>query len=154
MNSPATTGETAAIMILIGGGYLALRKYLNWRIPVSILLTVAVLSQIVHAIAPDRYPGALFMLFSGGLMLGAWYMATDMVTSPTTNGGCWLYGLGIGTLVVVIRLWGGYPEGVSFSILLMNSCVPLIDKWTKPRKFGLRVHIQNVARGEPAIQRD
>jgi electron transport complex protein RnfD len=131
-----STGETAAFVILVGGVYLALRKHLNWRIPVSILLTVAVLSQIVHAIAPDRYPGALFMLFSGGLMLGAWYMATDMVTSPTTNGGCWLYGLGIGTLVVVIRFWGGLPEGVMYAILLMNALVPFINRATQPRVFG------------------
>jgi electron transport complex protein RnfD len=131
-----STGETAAFVILAGGVYLALRKHLNWRIPVSILLTVAVLSQIVHAIAPDRYPGALFMLFSGGLMLGAWYMATDMVTSPTTNGGCWLYGLGIGTLVVVIRFWGGLPEGVMYAILLMNALVPFINRATQPRVFG------------------
>jgi electron transport complex protein RnfD len=131
-----STGETAALVILLGGVYLALRKHLNWRIPVSILLTVAVLSQVIHQIAPERYPDAVFMLLSGGLMLGAWYMATDMVTSPTTNGGCWLYGLGIGTLVVVIRLWGGLPEGVMYSILLMNALVPFINRATQPRVFG------------------
>ncbi len=129
-------GETAGLVILLGGGYLALRKYLNWRIPASIFLTVAVLSQILHWIAPDRYPDAMFMLFSGGLMLGAVYMATDMVTSPTTNGGAWLFGLGIGIMVVVIRLWGGLPEGVMYSILFMNALVPFINRVTQPRVFG------------------
>lgn len=131
-----STGETAAVAILAGGLWLAARRYLNWRIPVSILLTVAVLSQLVHWISPERYPDAVFMLFSGGLMLGAWYMATDMVTSPTTNLGCWIFGLGIGMLVVVIRLWGGLPEGVMYAILLMNAMVPFINRATQPRVFG------------------
>ena len=131
-----STGETAAVVILIGGGYLALRKYLNWRIPISILLTVAVLSQIAHWAVPDRVPDAAFMLFSGGLMLGAWYMATDMVTSPTTNLGCWIFGAGIGAMVVLIRLWGGLPEGVMYAILLMNALVPFINRATQPRVFG------------------
>lgn len=129
-------GETAAVAILIGGAYLALKGYLNWRIPASIFLTVAVLSQGVHWLSPERYPDALFMLFSGGLMLGAVYMATDMVTSPTTNPGCWVFGVGIGSLVVVIRLWGGLPEGVMYSILLMNALVPFINRATQPRVFG------------------
>jgi electron transport complex protein RnfD len=131
-----STGETAAVVILIGGGYLALRKYLNWRIPISILLTVAVLSQIAHWAVPGQFPDAAFMLFSGGLMLGAWYMATDMVTSPTTNLGCWIFGAGIGALVVLIRLWGGLPEGVMYAILLMNALVPFINRATQPRVFG------------------
>ena len=131
-----STGETAAIAILIGGGYLALKRYLNWRIPAAILLTVAVLSQLAHTVSPEQYPDALFMIFSGGLMLGAWYMATDMVTSPTTNRGCWLFGFGIGALVVVIRSWGGLPEGVMYAILLMNALVPFINRATQPRVFG------------------
>ncbi|MDH3270840.1 MAG: RnfABCDGE type electron transport complex subunit D [Gemmatimonadota bacterium] len=131
-----STGETAAVVILAGGIYLAVKKYLNWRIPISILLTVAVLSQVAHFVDPDRYPGALFMLFSGGLMLGAWYMATDMVTSPTTNHGCWIFGAGIGAMAVLIRLWGGLPEGVMYSILFMNALVPFINRATQPRVFG------------------
>ena len=115
--------------------YLALKKYLNWRIPVSIFATVAVLSQIIHMVDPTK-PTAVFMLFSGGLMLGAVYMATDMVTSPTTNLGCWIFGVGIGVLVVVIRLWGGLPEGVMYAILLMNALVPFINRATQPRVFG------------------
>jgi len=131
-----STGETAAFVILAGGLYLAARKYLNWRILVSILLTVAVLAQIAHTLDPGRYPDAVFMLFSGGLMLGAWYMATDMVTSPTTNAGCWIFGAGVGAMVVLIRLWGGLPEGVMYSILFMNALVPFINRATRPRVFG------------------
>lgn len=129
-------GETAAIVILAGGAYLALKNYLNWRIPVGIFVTVAVLSQALHWASPERYPDALFMLFSGGLVLGAVYMATDMVTSPTTNRGAWIFAAGIGALVVVIRLWGGLPEGVMYAILLMNALVPFINRATQPRVFG------------------
>ncbi len=137
-NTGGSVGETAALIILAGGAYLALRNYLNWRIPASILLTVAVFSAIVHAIDPHG-PDALFMLFSGGLMLGAVYMATDMVTSPVTNGGRWVFGIGIGILVVVIRIWGGLPEGVMYAILFMNALVPFINRATQPRVFGTRV---------------
>ena len=128
-------GETSAILILIGGAYLAVRNYLDWRIPASIFATVAALSALVHAIDPT-YPGPLFMLFSGGLVLGAVYMATDMVTSPVTRTGAWIFGAGIGGLVVLIRLWGGLPEGVMYAILLMNAMVPFIDRATRPRVFG------------------
>jgi electron transport complex protein RnfD len=128
-------GETASLVILVCGGYLALKKYLDWRIPISIFITVAALSQIIHIFMPGK-PDALFMLFSGGLMLGAVFMATDMVTSPTTTKGAWIYGAGIGALVVVIRLWGGLPEGVMYSILLMNALVPFINRATQPRLFG------------------
>ncbi|GMV05780.1 MAG: electron transport complex subunit D [Gemmatimonadota bacterium] len=128
-------GETAAVVILLGGAYLALKKYLDWRIPVSIFVTVGVLAQIIHWVDPTK-PDAVFMLLSGGLMLGAVYMATDMVTSPTTPKGAWIYGFGIGALVVLIRLWGGLPEGVMYSILLMNALVPFINRATQPRLFG------------------
>ena len=131
-------GETGAVVILLGGGYLAWRGYLNWRIPVSILLSTAILATVLHAFNPT-YPDALFMLFSGGLMLGAVYMATDMVTSPVTDRGRWVFGAGIGVLVVVIRLWGGLPEGVMYAILLMNAMVPFINRITQPRVFGTRI---------------
>ena len=130
-------GETAGIVILLCGAYLAWRNYLNWRIPVSIFVSVAALATLTHAINP-AYPGAPFMLFSGGLMLGAVYMATDMVTSPVTHAGSWLYGFGIGALVVVIRLWGGLAEGVMYAILLMNALVPFINRATQPKVFGTR----------------
>ena len=128
-------GETAALVILLGGAYLAWRGYLNWRIPVSILATVALLSAAIHSLDSTR-PGPGFMIFSGGLMLGAVYMATDLVTAPVTNRGRWAYGIGIGALVVVIRLWGGLPEGVMYAILLMNAVVPFLNRATHPRVFG------------------
>jgi electron transport complex protein RnfD len=128
-------GETSALVILICGSYLAWRGFLNWRTPASILTSVAALSAVIHTVDPV-YPGPLFMLFSGGLVLGAVYMATDMVTSPTTNTGRWIFGAGIGALVVVIRLWGGLPEAVMYAILLMNALVPFINRMTKPRVFG------------------
>lgn len=129
-------GETSGLLILLCGGYLALRKYLNWRIPASIFLTVAALSTFLHALDPARYPDAVFMLFSGGLMLGAMYMATDLVTSPVTNPGCWLFGIGVGVLVVLIRIWGGLAEGVMYAILIMNALVPYLNRFTQPRRFG------------------
>lgn len=131
-------GETAGLVILICGAFLALRNYLNWRIPISILATVALVAAVLHVIDPVRYAGPVFMLFSGGLMLGAVYMATDMVTSPVTNRGCWIFGIGIGLLVVVIRVWGGLAEGVMYAILLMNALVPFINRATRPRLFGTR----------------
>jgi electron transport complex protein RnfD len=130
-----SAGETAGLVILAAGVYLALRNHLNWRIPVSILVTVAALATLTHALNPD-YAGPLHMVFSGGLLLGAVYMATDMVTSPVSNAGCWIFGAGIGALVVVIRYWGGLAEGVMYAILLMNALVPFINRATQPRLFG------------------
>jgi len=129
-------GETAGLLILLCGAYLALRKHLNWRIPASIFLTVALFAGGLPLLDAARFPSAQFMLFSGGLMLGAVYMATDMVTSPVTNRGAWIFGIGIGFLVVVIRIWGGLAEGVMYAILLMNALVPFINRATQPRVFG------------------
>jgi len=129
-------GETSGLLILLCGAYLALRNYLNWRVPAAIFATVAALSGGLHWLDPSRYPGAPFMLFSGGLMLGAVYMATDLVTSPVTNPGSWIFGAGVGLLVVVIRLWGGLAEGVMYSILIMNALVPYLNRLTEPRPFG------------------
>lgn len=137
-NTGGSLGETSALLILICGGYLAYRRYLNWRIPVSIFATVALFAGILRVVDP-KYPTPAFMLFSGGLMLGAVFMATDMVTSPVTNTGKWLFGIGIGVLVVIIRVWGGLPEGVMYAILLMNALVPFINKATQPRVFGTRL---------------
>jgi electron transport complex protein RnfD len=128
-------GETSAVLLLLGGVYLAARGHLNWHIPVSILVSVYAVSGLFYVIGISQFP-PLFMLFSGGLMLGAIYMATDMVTSPVTNLGCWIFGIGIGVLVVIIRIWGGLPEGVMYAILLMNALVPFINRATQPRKFG------------------
>lgn len=131
-----SVGETCALLILLGGAWLALRRMLNWRIPVAILATVAAFSGVLHAIDPKHYAGPLFMLLSGGLMLGAVFMATDMVGSPMTNPGCVVHGVLIGALVVVIRVWGGMPEGVMYAILLANAVVPHIDAWIRPRVYG------------------
>lgn len=139
-------GETFALVILACGAYLAWRRFLNWRTPVSILGTVAVLSFALQQV-DATFPGPLFMVFSGGLMLGAIYMATDMVTSPVTNNGRWIFGAGIGVLVVVIRVWGGLPEGVMYAILLMNATVPAINRATQPRVFG---HVAHRGRGAAA----
>lgn len=131
-------GETAALVILAGGIYLTWRGYLNWRVPVSVIVTVMALSAILHLVDATK-PDALFMVFSGGLMLGAVYMATDMVTSPITNLGNWVFGVGIGILVVVIRVWSGLPEGVMYAILFMNALTPFINRATQPRVFGTRL---------------
>ncbi len=135
-NVAGSLGETSAAVILIAGIVLAARRTFDWRIPLSILLTVGIFSGIMHLVNPDRYPSALFMLFSGGLMFGAVFMATDPVTSPIAPRGAWLFGLGIGILVVLIRLWGGLPEGVMYAILIMNAASPLIERATQPRTFG------------------
>jgi electron transport complex protein RnfD len=135
-----SAGETCAVLILAGGIYLAARRMLNWRIPAAILATVALLSGGLHTLSPAEYPPPGFMLFSGGLMLGAVFMATDMVASPITNAGCVVYGALIGVLVVVIRLWGGMPEGVMYAILLANAVSPHIDALVQPRVFGTGRH--------------
>jgi electron transport complex protein RnfD len=129
-------GETSGVLLLLGGVYLWLRRDLDWRIPVSILLTVILFSAVVSAVDAARYPSPLFSVFSGGLMLGAIYMATDPVTSPLTPRGAWIFGIGVGLLVMLIRVYGGLPEGVMYAILLMNAVTPLIDRYTQPRVFG------------------
>jgi electron transport complex protein RnfD len=131
-----SVGETSAALIFLGGAYLVVRKMMNWRIPASILLTVAFITWLFMQYDPVTYPRPAFMLFAGGLMLGAMFMATDMVASPITNAGCWLYGFLIGVLVVVIRFWGGLPEGVMYAILLANAFSPHIDRLIRPTVFG------------------
>ncbi|MFW6035503.1 MAG: RnfABCDGE type electron transport complex subunit D [Halothermotrichaceae bacterium] len=128
-NIGGSLGETSAFVLLLGAAYLIYKGYLNWRIPVSMVGTVFVLSFIL-----GKDP--VFAVLAGGLILGAFYMATDMVTSPITKKGRWLFGLGAGIIVVVIRLGQSYPEGVLFSILLMNTTVPLLNRFTRPRSFG------------------
>ncbi|MGD7036163.1 RnfABCDGE type electron transport complex subunit D [Methylotuvimicrobium buryatense] len=129
-------GETSSVLIALGGLYLIARKMMNWRIPVAILGSVYVLSGILYWINPEIYPSPEFMLFSGGLMLGAVFMATDMVGSPITSLGVVIYGIFIGLLVVVIRIWGGLPEGVMYAILLGNALSPHIDRLIRPRVYG------------------
>ncbi len=129
-------GEVSALAILLGGIYMLWKKIITWEIPVSMLLTVFVFSGILWLINPQHYMDPVFNLLTGGVMLGAVFMATDMVTSPMTRGGQLLFGFGIGLITMLIRVWGAYPEGVSFAILLMNSVVPLINRGFKPRRFG------------------
>ena len=129
-------GEVSALALIAGGLYLIYRGYVRWQIPVYFIATVFVITGIMWVIKSSSYVNPFYHIFSGGLMLGAFFMATDMVTSPITEKGMIIFGIGCGLLTAVIRLWGGYPEGVSFAILLMNACVPLIDKYTKPKKFG------------------
>lgn len=138
-----STGETSAVLILLGGVYLIMRNFMNWRIPVSILATVFIFSSILFWIDPLKYPSPVFMLFSGGLMLGAVFMATDMVASPITSMGVVIYGILIGSLVVIIRVWGGLPEGVMYAILLGNAISPHIDRLVQYRVYGTSKKILN-----------
>ena len=132
-NTAGVMGETCALALIIGGIYLIVRRVISWRIPVIYLATVAVFIFIA------RGAGAVPQhLFSGGLMLGAIFMATDYSTSPMTVRGGVIFGIGIGAITMCIRLWGAYPEGMSFAILIMNACVPLINKYVKPKRFGVK----------------
>jgi electron transport complex protein RnfD len=131
-------GETSSLIILLCGVYLIARRVMNWRIPAGIFIAAILLSGAFHWIDPTRYAGPFFMLFSGGLMLGAMFMATDPVASPITNSGCFIYGMLIGVLVVIIRYWGGLPEGVMYAILFCNALSPHIDRLLQPRVFGRR----------------
>lgn len=129
-------GETSALAILLGGLYLLYRGHIDWRIPGSFLGTVFLLTSIAGVINGQGLWYPFFHLFAGGLMLGAFFMATDWVTTPVTKLGRVIFGIGCGALVVLIRLKGGYPEGVAYSILLMNLVTPLIDRYTRSRVFG------------------
>ena len=133
-----SAGETSSVLILIGGLYLIARNMMNWRIPAAIFAAVIVLSGALYLVDPTRYATPGFMVFSGGLMLGAMFMATDMVGSPMTSTGCYIYGALIGVLTVVIRTWGGLPEGVMYAILLGNAVTPLLDQWLRPTVFGTK----------------
>lgn len=131
-----SAGETSALLILICGSYLAIRNMLNWRIVAGVLGAAFVVSGAVYLFAEGSYPSPFFTLASGGLMLGAVFMATDMVASPVTPLGIWIYGILIGVITVVIRLFGGLNEGVMYAILLANAASPLISAMTQPRRYG------------------
>jgi electron transport complex protein RnfD len=130
-NRGGCIGETSAILLLIGATYLLIRGFISYRIPVAYIGSVVILSLIL----PTKF-SPFFHVFSGGLILGAFFMATDYVTSPINAKGQWIFGIGCGVITMLIRLWGGYPEGVSYSILLMNVATPLIDRYTRPKVFG------------------
>ena len=133
-------GEVCALALIIGGLFLICTKVITWHIPVSILATVALFAAVtgwVGALPEDISTGeyVAYSLLTGGMMLGAFFMATDYVTSPMTAWGKIIFGIGIGFIVMVVRTWGAYPEGMSFAILIMNACVPLLNK-IRPRRFG------------------
>ena len=129
-------GETSGLLIALGGIYLWWRRDFDWRIPVSIILTVMVFSACLNFFDKPNFPTPLFSVFSGGMLLGTFFMATDPVTSPITPRGTWIFGIGVGVLVVLIRVFGGLPEGVMYAILLMNAATPLINRFTQPSVFG------------------
>lgn len=137
-NMSGSLGEMSAIALIIGGLFLIWREVINWQLPFSIILTVFIFAGIFHLIDPTIYVDPSFHLFTGGLMLGAIFMATDMVTSPMTISGKWVFGIGIGLITIIIRFWGAYPEGISFAILIMNAFVPLINNGFKPKRFGVK----------------
>nr|VFJ86229.1 MAG: electron transport complex protein RnfD [Candidatus Kentron sp. LFY]VFJ92639.1 MAG: electron transport complex protein RnfD [Candidatus Kentron sp. LFY] len=135
-NVPGSPGETSGLLILLGGIYLLVRQVIDWRIVVGTLGSVTALAGLLYLFDPIRYPDPMVTLLSGGLLFGTVFMATDPATSPTTPRGAFFFGIGVGMLVVLIRSFGGYPEGVMYAILLMNATTPLIERLTQPRAFG------------------
>ena len=135
-NTGGSAGELSALALLLGFVYLLCRRVIKATIPVTILCTVFVLSGIFWLADPERFTNPVFNIFTGGLLLGAIFMATDYVTSPMTTKGQIIFGIGIGLITVFVRYFGSYPEGVSFAILIMNCTVPLLNKYCKPRRFG------------------
>ena len=144
-NTHGSMGETSALLILLGGLFLLYKRIITWHIPVSLIGTIALLATLFHAVDPQHYPNALFHIFSGATFLGAFFIATDLVTSPVSERGQLLFGAGCGLLVFVIRTWAGYPEGMAFAVMLMNGFTPLIDHYIKPRIYGRN------RKGEPLV---
>jgi electron transport complex protein RnfD len=142
-NHGGSLGEVSAIALIIGAIYLFARKIITWHIPVAYLGAVILFTGILWLINPMSYMNPLIHLITGGLMLGVFFMATDMVTSPMSSWGMIIFGLGCGIITILIRVWGSYPEGVSFAILIMNAFVPLINRAFKQERFGRRVLISN-----------
>jgi electron transport complex protein RnfD len=138
-NMGGSIGEVAAVALLIGFLYLLFRKVITWHIPVSIIGTMAIFTTILWLVNPEKNADPMFHLLAGGVLLGAIFMATDYVTSPMNPKSMIIYGCGIGALTVIIRVWGAYPEGVSFAILIMNAFVPLMNAYIKPKRFGEEV---------------
>lgn len=136
-------GETSAILLLAGGLILLFKRIISWHIPVSMLLTIGALASLFHFIDPQTYPHAIIHLLSGATLLGAFFIATDLVTSPITKTGQLVFGAGCGALVFIIRSWASFPEGMAFAVMLMNALTPLIDHYIKPRIYG------RTRKGEP-----
>ncbi|MCK5795359.1 MAG: RnfABCDGE type electron transport complex subunit D [Anaerolineales bacterium] len=135
-NIGGSIGETSSLLIILAVIWLIARRACDWRLPVSTIGAVALFSSVIWLITGKENADPLFMIFSGGLLFGAVFMCTDPVTTPTTARGAWIFGAGVGFLVVLIRLYGGLPEGVMYAILLMNAVTPYINRYTQPRQFG------------------
>jgi len=135
-NISGSLGEISALMLILGGLYMLYKKVITWEIPVSVIGSVAAIATIFWLVDPQSYVNPVYHLLTGGLMLGAIYMATDMVSSPMSSKGQLIYGVGIGAITILIRLFGAYPEGISFAILIMNAFTPLINNYVKPKGFG------------------
>ena len=137
-NMPGSLGEVSVVVLLLGAAFLLIKGYITWHIPVSFILGVVVMAGMTHLASPTRYMDPIFHLVTGGIIIGAFFMATDYVTSPTYPLGMIIFGLGCGLLTMIIRLWAGFPEGVSFAILIMNAVTPIIERYTRPKKYGLK----------------
>lgn len=135
-NTNGSMGETSVLLLLLGGALLLQQRIITWHIPVAMLATIAAFAGLFHGINPQRYGSVLFHLSSGGAVLGALFIATDPVTSPSSFRGQLIFGAGCGALTWIIRTWGGYPEGVAFAVILMNAVTPLIDHYLRPRIYG------------------
>lgn len=135
-HTAGSLGETSALLVLLGGLFLLYKKIITWHIPVSMLGTLFIVSLLFHLVDPDSYVGPMTHLMSGAAIMGAFFIATDLVTSPVSIRGQLVFGAGCGLLVYAIRTWAGYPEGVAFAVMLMNACTPLIDHYMKPRIYG------------------
>ncbi len=135
-NMGGSLGEISAIALLIGAVFMLFKKIISWHIPVAVLASMALFSGILWLIDDSQFVSPLFHVLSGGALLGALFMATDMATSPMTKKGMIIFGIGIGVITMIIRIWGAYPEGMSFAILIMNAFVPLLNKYIKPKRFG------------------
>lgn len=135
-NIGGSLGEISALFLILGGLYMLFKKVITWHIPVSVIVSVAAIAAIFWMVDPQNYINPVYHVLTGGLMLGAIYMATDMVSSPMTPKGQIIYGVGIGVITISIRLFGAYPEGISFAILIMNAFTPLINTYVKPKRFG------------------
>jgi electron transport complex protein RnfD len=133
---PGSMGETSAGLILLGGLFLIYKRIITWHISLVMMGTIALLAGLMHLYDPDHYVGPVYHLVSGATLLGAFFIATDLVTSPVSARGQVIFAAGCGILVYVIRTWTGYPEGVAFAVMIMNACTPLIDHWVKPRVYG------------------
>lgn len=147
-HTAGSLGETSALLLLLGGLFLIYKKVITWHIPISTLATLAILASLFHLIDPQNYVGPATHLLSGAAILCAFFIATDLVTSPVSIRGQLLFGAGCGLLIFAIRTWAGYPEGVAFAVMLMNACTPLIDHYLKPRIYG------RDRKGEPLVYAD